>query len=205
MEELTEREIEILHDTEFLKLKISVLRKFWNLLDDTRYKLLEDIKTYNYPFPERTDVKTGKISRGEFYKQLPYMVLDFPKLMKQDSILAIRTMFWWGNFFSCTMHLQGFALENYRKVILNHIEKIKSQNFYVCVNSTPWEYHFGEDNYQYTPDLNDDTLRNIVEKGDFIKLSKKISLRQWPEVPDFTISTFHQFMEILNLSSRSTP
>jgi len=48
-----------------------------------------------------------KISRGENYLGLPYLVLDYPRLFRPDAVLAIRTFFWWGHFFSSTLQLSG--------------------------------------------------------------------------------------------------
>jgi hypothetical protein len=49
----------------------------------------------------------GKISRGENYQLLPYIILDYPSYFSRNNIFAVRTMFWWGNFFSITLHLSG--------------------------------------------------------------------------------------------------
>ena len=50
---------------------------------------------------------TPKIAKGENYLQLPYVLLDYPRCFDKENIFAIRTMFWWGNFFSITLHLSG--------------------------------------------------------------------------------------------------
>ncbi len=59
-----------------------------------------------------------KISRGENYEGLPYLILDYPRLFDISNIFTIRIMFWWGNFFSITLHLA----ESYKNENLNQIE-----------------------------------------------------------------------------------
>ena len=48
-----------------------------------------------------------KISKGENYRGLPYVMLDYPRLFGREEVLAIRTFFWWGHGFSVTLHLKG--------------------------------------------------------------------------------------------------
>src|SRR5580704_6024625 len=48
-----------------------------------------------------------KISRGEHYRGLPWVMLDYPRAFGREDVLAIRTMFWWGHTFSVTLHLKG--------------------------------------------------------------------------------------------------
>jgi len=49
----------------------------------------------------------AKISRGENYEGLPYVMLDYPRCFGKEDVCAVRTFFWWGNFFSITLHLKG--------------------------------------------------------------------------------------------------
>ena len=60
-----------------------------------------------------------KISKGENYEGLPYVMLDYPRCFSKEDVFAIRTFFWWGNFFSITLHLKGKYKEQFEQVILN--------------------------------------------------------------------------------------
>jgi hypothetical protein len=60
-----------------------------------------------------------KISKGENYKGFPYVIMDYPALFSKDNVFALRTMFWWGNFFSITLHLSGNIRNNIRKLLLS--------------------------------------------------------------------------------------
>src|ERR1700744_546088 len=51
--------------------------------------------------------KEPKISKGENYKGLPWVMLDYPRVFGREEVFAIRTMFWWGHGFSVTLHLKG--------------------------------------------------------------------------------------------------
>src|SRR6476620_3961243 len=57
--------------------------------------------------PDLVQIIHPKISKGENYNGLPYLVLDHPRYFDKEDMYAIRTMFWWGNFFSTTLLLSG--------------------------------------------------------------------------------------------------
>ncbi|NJN25258.1 MAG: hypothetical protein HC819_04405 [Cyclobacteriaceae bacterium] len=134
----------------------------------------------------------GKISKGENYHGLPYQMLDFPAIFSKESIFAFRTMFWWGNFFSVTLHLQGEALKKYRKNICAHINELSSEGFFVSTGPTPWEYHYESENYKLI-DIED--VARLAQEN-FIKLSKKIELENWAQLPFFAASQFQMLMQL---------
>ncbi len=93
---ITDKELLILQDTDFLLTKATVLEKINELLGQTREELKESVENSNFSFPDRTYLLNGKISKGENYKNLPFMVLDYPALFTTKTVFAYRTMFWWG-------------------------------------------------------------------------------------------------------------
>jgi len=193
--QLTEKELSILQDTDFLLTKATAINKIYKLLELTRESIKRSVEKSNFSFPEATDLLNGKISKGENYKNLPYMVLDFPALFTTKTVLAYRTMFWWGNFFSATLHLEGTALNFYRNSITSNLNKLLEQNVYIGVGKTPWQYHYEDDNYILLNEEHSDFITNCK----FLKLSKKIELQKWMDVPDFSTNFFEQILSVLKL------
>jgi hypothetical protein len=192
--DFTEKELNILQDTDFLLTKSSVLDKIYKLLEDSRSELIKTVDNSNFCFPDGTDIVTGKISRGENYKNLPYMVLDYPALFTNESSFAFRTMFWWGNFFSSTLHLEGKALDKYGKTIVDNIDKLLNKNIYIGVGETPWQYHYGEDNYLPLTKEHGEFIKNF----NFLKLSKKISISEWEKLPSFASNFLNIMLSVLS-------
>jgi len=192
---LTEKELSILLDRDFLLTKATVINKIYELLELTRKSIKRSVENSNFSFPEGTDLLGGKISKGENYKNLPYMVLDFPALFTKDTVFAYRTMFWWGNFFSATLHLEGSALNDYRNSIANNIDKLLNQNIYLGIGKTPWHYHYEDDNYIL---LNEGHL-NFINNCKFLKLSKKIEINKLDKVQEFSTNFFEQILSALKL------
>jgi len=193
--QLTEKELLILQDTDFLLTKAKAIDKIYKQFEKTRKQLEQSVKELNFPLPKGTDLTTGKISKGENYLGLPFLVLDYPTLFSKKSIFAFRTMFWWGNFFSATLHLEGNALNHYRNSITNNFEKLLNQKIFLGVGETPWQYHYEDDNYI----LLNETHRDFINNCKFLKLSKKIKLEKWNDVSEFSTDFFELILSVLKL------
>lgn len=193
--QLTEKELLTLQDTDFLLTKVILLKKMTKLFEQTREELKQFVENTNFSFPDGTDLLSGKISRGENYKGLPYLVLDYPTLFSRNSTFAYRTMFWWGNFFSSTMHLEGIALNYFRNSLTKYLDKLLKNEIYICVGDTPWQYHYNEDNYLPLSKTHNDFISNCK----FLKLSKKIELKKWNDVPNFSANFFVLLLSVLKL------
>src|SRR5690606_19467623 len=133
----TEKELEFINDSEFLRVKQAVTTKIHSLLRKTEASIKYAIQSENLLLPSNLLVKAGKISKGERYQDLPYQVLDYPRFFNQEDIITFRTMFWWGNIVSCTLHIQGASLDQYREGIIQHLEKMEASDTYFCVGDTP--------------------------------------------------------------------
>jgi len=66
---LTEKELSILQDTDFLLTKATAINKIYKLLELTRESIKRSVKNSKFSFPDGTDLLNGKISKGENYKQ----------------------------------------------------------------------------------------------------------------------------------------
>lgn len=192
--DLSAKELSMIKDTEFLVTKIEIITKIEKLLKITKEKLIDVVKNENYNFVPEKIFNDGRIFKGEYYKKLPYVILDFPRTFGKENIFAYRTMFWWGNFFSSTLHLQGEFLEKYRERLLSSFDALLDQDIYFCVGETPWEYHYGKDNYVK---LSTDH-RELFKVSPFIKLSKRIPLTEMESVPQIASNFFLYLSTILN-------
>lgn len=188
------RELSLLQDQDFLQTKKTIISKIQQLLGIAQKELEQNLAQSQFSDGVISRFRPMKISRGENYRDLPYLVLDYPATFSKEDIFAFRTMFWWGNFFSCTLHLQGRSLSFYRTKILENMDQFVGENYYLCIGDSPWEYHYGSDNYKLISSNDIDTIK----KCRFLKLSKKIDLDKWEVLPAFSTSCLSHFLKILN-------
>lgn len=190
---LSAHELEIMHDLQFLRTKASISHKIHDLLVATMHSLESTLSKAGPLEYQKGLFKQGKISKGENYHGLPYQVLDYPAYFSKTDTFAFRTMFWWGNFFSATLHLDGLSHHLHKQKFIDNIGRLSTQEIYICTGVTPWQYHYGSDNYQLlTIDHQDH-----IHKNSFLKLSKKIELKRWKELPDFASDYLKLLLQII--------
>src|SRR5436309_811352 len=95
--QLSGPEMELMCDAGIIFTKNSVLQKVKALFYDLQSELTA-CRVESDELRRNVFSLSPKISRGENYQGLPYMVLDYPRKFTPENIFAIRTLFWWGNF-----------------------------------------------------------------------------------------------------------
>lgn len=194
--ELGEKELRYLQDTDFLISKHRILQQQQALLEQCQKQLQTGKEGYS--FPAAVWEVPPKISRGENYKGLPYLVLDYPRIFQQNQVFACRTMFWWGWGFSCTLHLGGSCWQEHKSSILSRLPYFAPQQAcWLCVHDTPWEYHYEPSNYRPLENcLQANCLETLAQKA-FFKISTRLPLSRYQELPAFCLSSLSSFSQLL--------
>ena len=139
----------------------------------------------------------AKISRGEQYQGLPYVVLDYPREFGKENIFAIRTLFWWGNYFSINLHLKGIYRDAFLENIIRHFETLAAEGFYVCISHDEWAHEINEIAYKKIGHSNQEWFRDCLYRKSFCKLSVKIDLHDWEQAGELLLAHFQTIMQSL--------
>jgi hypothetical protein len=201
-ESLNEKELAYLHNTDFLLTKRKLIEQLQRVLSLSQQQIKQAIEDSKASLPANCLQRAGKISRGENYRGLPYLILDYPRLLAKNDVFSFRSMFWWGHFFSCTLHLQGQSLQLYRSQLQeNMLGKTTAlpADTWICVNSTPWEYHYEPSNYKLLKEVLPGELRLLLDR-EFVKLSRKMPLQQYEQLSAFSSECLHLFLSCLRPS-----
>src|SRR5688572_32501219 len=137
--QLSPLEMELVTNSDWILTKNGIIEKVKELFG--RLQLRQE--TVLSSLPEEVRQVSAKISKGENYKGLPWLVLDQPRLFTRDKIFAVRSFFWWGNFFSSTLHLYGNYKTAYQQRVIAAFSLLQQNGYSVCVNDDPWEHDFG--------------------------------------------------------------
>lgn len=194
---LSENEMELVANKDWILTKNLILEKVKTLLGIVLHAQQEIITSRHTQLPPEVLRRSPKISKGENYEGLPYLMLDHPRLFDKEDILAIRTMFWWGNFFSITLHLAGKYKKIYESAILDSFELLAEHDTYFCVHQNEWEHHFEKENYHLIKDANPNDWQNQIRNKSFIKLAHKIPLQQWHDAQGLLVYYFNRIIELL--------
>lgn len=121
-----------------------------------------------------------KISRGENYKGFPWVVLDYPRSFGREDVFAIRSLFWWGHYFSVTLHLKGRYKEICLPAIRSRISVLAAAGFHICISADEWRHELAADHYSPLEGMPPETLDPLLDRPGFLKFSAVTALENGP-------------------------
>lgn len=193
---LSQKERELVTDAGWILTKNQVIGKVYTLFGN----LSENYRQQWAAHPALAGADPGfyspKISKGEQYRGLPWVILDHPRYFTGTDSFAIRSFFWWGHFCSITLQLAGSYQHRYGPAIKQYFQENPAAQTGWCigVGADPWEHHFEADNYG----LLADSLEKDWNALPFLKLAKKIPLHEWDGITDFFEGNFHAILQMLD-------
>jgi hypothetical protein len=174
--QLSNAEIELMQNAEIILTKNRVLEKIKSLLEIVQEKQSAFAERFGLFDTEIFQV-SPKISKGENYLGLPYVILDYPRHSTGKSFFFIRTMFWWGNFFSCTLHLAKDSKQRFQRRIADSYPGLK--DYYIATSEDEWVHHLKESDYRKIGSFTKEEFEKACKSFGFIKIAYRHSLGDW--------------------------
>lgn len=196
---LSQEELLLVQNAEWLLTKNRIIEKTFALFGSLATEVQDIFAGRPLLWPEVL-AASPKIFKGENYKGLPYVMLDYPRCFGKQDIFAIRTMFWWGNFFSTTLHVKGRYKTYVQLLLKERWRTFEDHQFYIGIHSDEWRHDFESDNY--IPILGADMQIIMAEliKKDFCKISGKVPLKEWDDAPAKLARLYKIIIEELTVS-----
>ena len=191
--ELSKNELELVVNSEFILTKNSIIEKVYSLfgLLSEDYKTI--LKTFATGLPDEVFLSSPKIYKGENYLTLPYIMMDYPRVFIKEDVFAIRSFFWWGNYFSITLQLSGKFLQQFRSNLQLRLEDEMHKGYFICINNSRWEHHFEETNYNLLREVNTAEMLNKP----FLKIAVKLPLHKWNDAESFFRKNYSDLIKLL--------
>jgi len=193
---LSDEEQQLVNNSDWILTKriiVDKVEQLLGLLSEKQKGIIENEKDW---LPTAVIRSTPKISKGENYLGLPYVLLDHPRCFDTENIFAVRTMFWWGNFFSITLQLSGTYKNMFQQKIIENLDPVK-QDIFICIHESQWHHHFEADNYIHAKQLSKIDLQDTILKKQFVKLAVKFPVQQWNNIPALLDRSFAAIIEML--------
>jgi hypothetical protein len=164
---LTKHELNFAQSTSYPLVKQQIVQKVGHLFQELGQKLIHHFGTHTLiQSPEY------KITRGENYRNMPYMVLDFPRITGKDFPIVCRTLFWWGHYFSCSLLVHTSLLDlDATADLLSQKRKLR-----LCTGTDLWEHDLKHSSYIKLAKCSSTDIRQIIENQTYIKIACKIAL-----------------------------
>ena len=192
--QLDSKELSIVTDAAWILHKNRIIEKVFQLFGALQLAMAANPVISTFPVE---GAFSPKISKGENYQGLPYVILDYPRLFSRDNIFACRTFFWWGRFFSTTVHLGGDFLIPFKATLSASKEILAAGGWSVCIQDDPWQHHFEADNFRTIASLEPEQWESLVQKP-FVKLAKRYELQDWEKIIDKALAAYAPLLELLN-------
>src|SRR5919199_522250 len=135
-------EMELMCNASVILTKNKILHGVRQLLEMTGQQMLAEAYSIEDTALREVLQPPPKVSKGENYLGLPYLVLDYPRQFDVINVFAIRTLFWWGHFFSSTLQLAGVYKTTYAEKVESAYERLAAKNYYIGISEDPWVHHF---------------------------------------------------------------
>jgi len=184
---MTKSELQTIQNTEFFELKRAATEKVIAVFSSIQEQIKTSATFQGFSFPPAMDTAIGKISKGENYKGLPYLILDFPRLFSQEGVFAYRLMFHWGHGFYATLHLSGQYLETYGSELLQS-DRFLNHNIWVSQSEEEWVHEVKAPYYRAF----DETAELSISQP-FVKIARRLELVDFEGLAAFGLESFELF------------
>jgi hypothetical protein len=192
--QLSEEEMLLVQNSGWILTKHSVIDKVYRLFGNLSERMQELLQQQEHILPAAIMQSSPKISKGEQYERLPYVVLDYPRIFSTDNVLAIRTFFWWGNYFSCTLHLKGKFQETYCENIFHALQLEAWKDCYLSMDGHEFNFNLGSETYK---NISHHLTMEQLRKASFIKISYKNSFADWNIADEKLLQAFRRFIAVI--------
>ena len=169
-------EMDLMNNANIILTKNAVLQKIKALLEEMQHGMMQVVAMESKYSGDAIFESSPKISRGENYQGLPYLVLDYPRQFELTDIFVVRTMFWWGNFFSITLQLSGKYKDDCLPKIKDAYNSLVKRNFFVGIGDDPWQHHFEEDNYKLVSEFSEIEFIQQCSQDEHLKIARNFPL-----------------------------
>lgn len=195
---LSALEMELVNNTQWIFTKQMIIDKVYHIFGQLHEEYKEIVLKEKKILLLDIQKPGGKIAKGENYNGLPYLILDFPAIYSKENIFAVRTLFWWGNFFSISLHLSGEYCKQ-MKEIRECLIFLRQKDFFICINENEWKHDFDSSNFININELDKHHIATLNQKR-FFKIAKKIELTQWESATYFLKQSFGEIIEFIKFS-----
>lgn len=177
--QLSEEELLLMQNSDWILTKNNIIDKISQGFGKLAVQMQEQIAAHQLNHDESIRLGSPKISRGEKYQGLPYVILDYPRIFGKEKILAIRTLFWWGNYCSITLHVKGVWQEIVLQKMAANLDQLIMNSFYISFSGNEWSHNILDSNYIMLQHLSHKEILQKLPATDFLKLTSKVPIGPW--------------------------
>lgn len=171
---LSEEELRLVMDPGIILTKNAIIARVYELFGMISAKMQEELV-----LPAEVAAIPPKISKGESYQALPYVMLDQPRYFSAHHVLAVRTFFWWGHYFSVSLQLKGRYQQQFEIDLADHYDSFARNDYFMAIGDDEWQHHVNAAGYMKLSDMGRERYESVLARHGFVKISKCFPLSEW--------------------------
>lgn len=172
---LTKHELEMAADTFYPFMKQQIMHKMIGILDEVGQYLAANVFDNN---------PMHKVTKGENYKLLPYVVVDCPQLSGPHLPLACRTLFWWGYGFSFNLIVPQSVLGTQAAEVLGKLED------WILVGDHLWENEIDEENYQIGTSQTKTFWEHHIQNQAYLRIAHPLPMNKYDVLSELALEWY---------------
>lgn len=180
---LTNQQLLLASNSDYPRIKHEVIAFFMN-----RFQEL-GIHFQNRFEHQLLNNKQFKITRGENYKLMPYVVLDYPQISDANFRILLRTMFWWGHYISLSLYIHKSLFSQCLPS-----GQLMPLETYLLTDSDIWNQQINKNSYAMITST--DELVTAAAKCDYLKLSTILPIEQYEQLNE-KIAIYNKWLNLL--------
>lgn len=194
----SEEEMMLLQNADILLTKNRIIEKVYGFFGELSKSYHQAVLQCPEPYVRQLCAAIPKISRGENFGNLPYVMLDYPRNFGRENVCAVRTFFWWGKFLSLTLHLKGEYQQRFGMQALMTAERAGGTAWKVSRGTNEWDHNLDSEDYELLGKLGQDVAFVKNSTDSYLKIATFYPLHQWREAEERFPEVFRQILRIFS-------
>ena len=194
--QFSKEELSLLQNAQIILTKNDIMQKVVAMFSDLALAMQQQVKLWQPHLPAVLVESEPRISRGEQYRRLPWVMLDYPRIFGKEDICAFRCFFWWGNDISITLHLRGIFAETWMGPLEKAVEEGRLEGFSLGISEDEWLHHEEAGTHLTLPLSAGESPANHFRRRSFIKLRKGFPVHQMQHSPELLLEAFRNLLQV---------
>jgi hypothetical protein len=195
--QLSEDELLMMQNSDWILTKNGIIEKINQGFSSMAVQMQQTIACRQSVFDNDIILSSPKISRGEKYQGLPYVILDYPRIFGKENVLAIRTLFWWGNYYSITLHLKGRWQHQVANKIIASSRQLREHSFFMSLSGDEWNHDLQNEDYIGMQNISEEELEKKLAGTPFFKLAARVAIAPWATMEKKLFGLFLYLLQLM--------
>ncbi|MCS7029278.1 MAG: hypothetical protein NZ519_11000 [Bacteroidia bacterium] len=165
----------IVHDKAFFMAKHAIMEKWERFLSYHAEKISQWLSKPACKLPDEVKSSTPKISKGENYQGLPYMVLDYPRLFTKQDTCAFRNILLWNRGLYSTWFFEG----RYIPMAVSLFSFPSNCELFLHQSVDKWTHELLSEDILLQQTTALDNIQKAAAKLNYLKISSFLPFEKW--------------------------